>query len=656
MRTNKHAQISVLVATCNRPEILRVCVESLLIQKTAIPYEIIILDQSDFEKRVALPSNKEVVKIVTCDFKNKSRALNLGVELSSADLLAVIDDDCIVDKYWIDSLHKALRKEGRNFIITGRVIAGDKESGAIGSRLHDTLNKRVVFKKNKTTPIFKLSGCNFGFYKDVYKEIGQFNENFGPGSAFKSSDDNEWSYRALRLGLQIVYTPEAVIVHRSWRSVKEDISLMKDYGYAAGAFFKLIFKTSKLDFLYHSTQLWWWLLKIVLLSFRTHEITGHIYYSLFFIRGFLSYRHHPNKYYDFIFVLSPGKYIGGAERYVQNMFRAMCRQDKLKIIVAISHNREFYFECTNNDMSSLYLGDTLNEASAKLSGFLKDTMATAVVSNGYHSSYLIFLTKLKNFFQNGGSKFIDIKHGWITTNFSERFKTFLDKLISIFYDFIILVNPSMERGLKLVSKKKLVFIPSAISLEKDLICTQSDKSNPFKVLLIGRLAEEKRFKLVIEALSYIPKDVWQLTVVGDGPISDNLRNLSIQKNIQDRVNFMGYQENVIQFYQDADLLVISSINEGCPLVALEAMAYGVLVLSTSVGYMPTLLDCNRGFLVDINITALKLSEEIKKVAALDHKQRNQIINKAQFFVHENHNIERNVEIFKRLTHPKSIII
>jgi len=655
MGTSKQAQISVLIATYNRPEKLKVCIESLLTQSTAISYEIIILDQSDFEKRTALPSNKAVSRVIACDFKNKSRALNLGVKLASADLLAVIDDDCIADKYWIDSLHKALRKDGSNFIVTGRVIAGDKESDAINSRLHDTLNERVIFKKDKITPIFKLSGCNFGFHKDAYKEIGRFNENLGPGSAFRSSDDNEWSYRALQLDFRIVYTPKAVIAHRSWRSAKEDISLMKDYGYAAGAFFKLIFRTSKLDFLYHSTQLWWWLLKTTLFSFKDHEITGHVYYGLFFFKGFLSYRHHPNRFYDYIFILSPGKYIGGAERYVQNIVKAMRKQSKLKIIVAISHNQEFYFGCRNS-VPSLYLGDTLNVASAKLSSFLKDTRATAVVSNGYHSSYLIFLTKLRNFFRNGNSKFIDIKHGWITTNSSECFKTFLDRLISIFYDFVILVDPSMERGLWLVSKKKLIFIPSAISVEKDIIRTRSNKSNPLKVLLIGRLAEEKRFRLVIEALSYIPKDVWKLTVVGDGPMSDSLRNITVQKNIQDRVNFTGYQKSVAQFYQDADLLVISSINEGCPLVALEAMAHGVLVLSTEVGYMPTLLDHNRGFLMDMNITTLELSKKIKEVVVLDRKQKNQMINEAQLFVYENHNIERNIEIFERLIHPKSINI
>jgi len=41
METNKKVKISILVATCNRPEMLRICIQSLLVQKTEIPYEIV---------------------------------------------------------------------------------------------------------------------------------------------------------------------------------------------------------------------------------------------------------------------------------------------------------------------------------------------------------------------------------------------------------------------------------------------------------------------------------------------------------------------------------------------------------------------------------------------------------------------------------------
>ena len=122
MEINKQVKVSILVATCNRPEMLKTCFKSLLNQKTETPYEIIILDQSDAKNQMILPSDEVKTKIIACDFKNKSRALNLGVKLASADYIAVIDDDCIADKYWSDSLYKALRKEGRNFIIHEYII------------------------------------------------------------------------------------------------------------------------------------------------------------------------------------------------------------------------------------------------------------------------------------------------------------------------------------------------------------------------------------------------------------------------------------------------------------------------------------------------------------------------------------------------------
>ena len=646
MEINKQVKVSILVATCNRPEMLKTCFKSLLNQKTETPYEIIILDQSDAEKQTILSSDRLMTKVVVCDFKNKSRALNLGVKLASADYIAVIDDDCIADKYWSDSLYKALRKEGRNFIITGQVVAGDKEEGAIHSRLHDAIGERIVFEKRMITPIFKLSGCNFGFHKNTYKNVGSFNEGFGPGSTFKSSDDNEWSYRALNSGFLIVYVPEATVIHRFWRNAKEDVGLMKDYGYAAGAFFKLIFETSKLDFLHHSVQLWWWLSKTILLSFNIHEITGHFYYGLFFCKGFFKYDRCISGFFDCVFVLSPGKYIGGAERYIQSLAKELRKQNNSNIVIAISHNSKFYLEC-NDNIPSVYLGDTLKESSIKLSRLIKDNQVAAVVSSGYHSSYLVFLARFKNLFRDRRSRFIDIKHGWITTSFPERFKTFLDKLVSIFYDFIILVNPSMKSGLWFIGKKKLVFIPSGISIESDFI-HKRQRANPLEILLIGRLAEEKRFELVLDALYHISKDLWRLTIVGDGSKSDTLRQLAIRNNIHDRIYFAGYQENVSPFYQNADLLIISSVNEGCPIVALEAMTQRVLVLSTGIGYMTTLLNKNRGFLVDADITAVELSKKIKEITALDDRTKKQILNNAQLFVYKNHNLGRNLELFKNL--------
>jgi len=645
-KTNNQPEITILVATCNRPEMLKKCLESLVFQKTKTKYEIIVLDQSDSTRQIYSFSENAPVKIVSCDFQNKSKALNIGIKKALADYIAIIDDDCIAEKGWIENIYKSLKKEGGNAIVTGRVIAGKREENSVISRLHDDIEAKMIFQKNIITPIFKLSGCNFGFHKSVYEVVGAFDENFGPGSRFKSSDDNEWSYRALNLGYQIIYLPNAIVIHHSWRNAKEDIKLLKDYGYAAGAFFKLIFRNSKIDFIYHTTLLWLWLFKAIVFSFNAHEIKGHIYYGISFLKGFLDCKqHYFNRFFDCIFLASPGQYIGGAERYTQNIATKL--KKRFKVIIAVSHNKRFYLECKNIG-PAIYLGNTLWEASRRLLYFLKSAKVKVLFSNGYHSSYLVFLVKEWNLFKSvNGCRFVDIKHGWITTNFAEQVKTFLDKLIALFFHTIIVVNPSMKRKLWFINKKKIIFIPSAIQVTNKVI-VKNLKANQINILLIGRLSKEKRFDLVIKALSYLHKNLWKLTIVGDGPEMNNLKQLISLYELNDKVNFVGYQANTTSFYKGGDLLIISSINEGCPLVALEAMSFGVLVLSTRVGYMTTLLDKKRGFLIDINTNSLELSKIIRKITKLDHRKKEKIIKNAHLFVHKNHNIINNVKLFEDL--------
>jgi len=350
---------------------------------------------------------------------------------------------------------------------------------------------------------------------------------------------------------------------------------------------------------------------------------------------------------DCVFILSPGKYAGGAERYVQNLAHELYVAHNTSVIIAVSHNREFYLRCKSTEIPTLYLGDTLKEASLALSRILNDLEIKAVISNGYHSSYLSFLSRCRSLFRERQCKFIDVKHGWITTNFQECLKTFLDKLIASSHNFVILVDPSMKRKLWWISEKRLCFIPSGVKVKRKVI-GQRRGNSLFKILLIGRLSEEKRYGLALKALAKLKDRKWRLIIVGDGPEKDSLKQIVFEEGLNNRVHFAGYQHDVESFYHSTNLLVISSVSEGCPLVALEAMAHGVPVLSTSVGYMTTLLSGQRGFLVDINVTPENLSWQAKDIIALDSRAINQILHNARNYINRYHNLGKSAEIFKSL--------
>ncbi len=250
------SDITVLLATCDRGNLIQPILDSLKNQ-TLPAEEIIILDQSSDNKTFVI-SQRALFNYIKLTEKNKSKAINLGIRKSKSKYIAIIDDDCIADIQWIENFSKVFNETNYK-IVTGRVIAGETEQNSTKSRLHDEETNEKVYQKKVITPIFIMSGCNMAFEKNIINRLGYFDEIFGPGSPFLSSDDNEWSYRALSMGYKIFYEPAAIVTHRSWRSPEQDLQQMQSYGYATGAFFAKMETISKLDYFYHYCKLMKWL-------------------------------------------------------------------------------------------------------------------------------------------------------------------------------------------------------------------------------------------------------------------------------------------------------------------------------------------------------------------------------------------------------------
>jgi glycosyltransferase involved in cell wall biosynthesis len=118
---------------------------------------------------------------------------------------------------------------------------------------------------------------------------------------------------------------------------------------------------------------------------------------------------------------------------------------------------------------------------------------------------------------------------------------------------------------------------------------------------VGRVSEVKRQDLLIRAfrlvLSRVPDA--QLLLVGDGPWMGELRELTADLGLDDRVHFAGYQPRPEPYLQAMDVFALSSRSEGMPLAVLEAWAAGLPVVATRVGGLPELIDDGRtGVLVD----------------------------------------------------------
>ena len=103
------------------------------------------------------------------------------------------------------------------------------------------------------------------------------------------------------------------------------------------------------------------------------------------------------------------------------------------------------------------------------------------------------------------------------------------------------------------------------------------------VLFVGRLTAVKRPDRLVEAfgmvLERIPEAV--LAVAGEGELLEEVRR-SVER-LGDSVRLLGWQSDVGRLYAAADLVVISSDNEGMPMTLIEAAMAGVPGVTTDVG-------------------------------------------------------------------------
>ena len=127
----------------------------------------------------------------------------------------------------------------------------------------------------------------------------------------------------------------------------------------------------------------------------------------------------------------------------------------------------------------------------------------------------------------------------------------------------------------------------------------------FAVGWIGRMTAVKRTDDVLIAFKRLRDGGVDavLCMVGDGPDRLQLEQRAHELGVARNTVFLGYQEDVAQFYAAFDALVLPSGNEGTPVSVIEALAAELPVVATRVGGVPDVVrDGEDGFLVEAGAT------------------------------------------------------
>ena len=195
-------------------------------------------------------------------------------------------------------------------------------------------------------------------------------------------------------------------------------------------------------------------------------------------------------------------------------------------------------------------------------------------------------------------------------------------LVGLEPSFLPLVKFSIEKsdGVTAVSRflkektltnydidKDIVVIPNFVDTElfkPNIDCSfrKNIASRGEKILVhTSNFRPVKRVTDAIKIFDIVQKEVpSKLILVGDGPDRSECERLVRQLNLIDKVKFLGKQEGLVEILSASDIFLIPSQSESFGLSALEAMACGLPVVSSSVGGLPELVGHNEsGFIAEI---------------------------------------------------------
>jgi glycosyltransferase involved in cell wall biosynthesis len=140
--------------------------------------------------------------------------------------------------------------------------------------------------------------------------------------------------------------------------------------------------------------------------------------------------------------------------------------------------------------------------------------------------------------------------------------------------------------------KKIVVIPNAVNwplLAQDprIIPSASYQSERQLLLAAGRLHPQKGFDWLIDVFSNLAHNHpnWDLVILGEGSLRAMLERKVRESRLENRIFLPGRAGNINEWYETADLYVMSSRYEGFGNTLVEAMAYGLAVIS---------FDCDTG--------------------------------------------------------------
>lgn len=210
--------ISVVIPNWNGKKFLAGCLDSLR-EQTYSPIEVVIVDNGSKDGSVDyLKENYPEVKLVTFPVNTGfSPAVNAGIKASTGVMVALLNNDTVVDPKWMAELVSAMDEHPEAGSAGCKMLAYDDHSlldGAGDGYRRGGLPGRIGHKERDTGRFdrkrYLLGACGGAalYRRELFEDIGYFDEDY-----FAYLEDVDLGLRAQSAGYKCIYVPTSIVYH-----------------------------------------------------------------------------------------------------------------------------------------------------------------------------------------------------------------------------------------------------------------------------------------------------------------------------------------------------------------------------------------------------------------------------------------------------------
>lgn len=253
-------------------------------------------------------------------------------------------------------------------------------------------------------------------------------------------------------------------------------------------------------------------------------------------------------------------------------------------------------------------------------------------------------------------------HGHLLNGYFGGFKRSLvvsaERFLAHFTDELLAVGNKVRQDLLdsgIGSKNRFGLMPPGLGIGSFSVKEDSQRvlglpSDRLQCAFIGRVTQIKRPDRFLDVVSEVKNRGGELDffIAGDGELMEMCRDRIMEEDLP--VTILGWQSDIERVLSAADMVLLTSDNEGTPLSLIQAGMAGLPVVSTKVGSVPeVVLDGTTGIVTSLDV--LEIANALEKLCR-DKELRNRLGKAAQEFTLANFGVYRLVQdheqLYKRL--------